>query len=27
MEEISFQIILYAGNGKANAMEAIQEAK
>jgi len=25
--EISFQIILYAGNGKSNAMEAIQEAK
>ncbi|MFD2922376.1 MULTISPECIES: PTS lactose/cellobiose transporter subunit IIA [Halobacillus] len=25
--EISFQIILYAGNGKANAMEAIQQAK
>ncbi|WP_416147240.1 PTS lactose/cellobiose transporter subunit IIA [Salipaludibacillus sp. HK11] len=25
--EISFQIILYAGNGKGNAMEAIQEAK
>lgn len=25
--EIAFQIILHAGNGKANAMEAIQEAK
>ncbi|WP_018923958.1 PTS lactose/cellobiose transporter subunit IIA [Salsuginibacillus kocurii] len=25
--EIAFQIILYAGNGKSNAMEAIQEAK
>ena len=27
MTETSFQIILYAGNGKSNAMEAIQEAK
>ncbi|SFL95393.1 PTS system, cellobiose-specific IIA component [Salibacterium qingdaonense] len=30
MEEITetaFQIILYAGNGKSSAMEAIQEAK
>src|SRR5699024_11474014 len=25
--EIAFQIILHAGNGKASAMEAIQEAK
>ncbi|WP_053217885.1 PTS lactose/cellobiose transporter subunit IIA [Virgibacillus senegalensis] len=25
--EIAFQIILYAGNGKSSAMEAIQEAK
>ncbi|MFB4167361.1 PTS lactose/cellobiose transporter subunit IIA [Virgibacillus sp. JSM 102003] len=25
--ETAFQIILYAGNGKSNAMEAIQEAK
>jgi len=25
--EISFQIILYAGNGRSSAMEAIQEAK
>jgi len=25
--EIAFQIILYAGNGKSNAMEAIQAAK
>ncbi|MFB6468392.1 PTS lactose/cellobiose transporter subunit IIA [Cytobacillus sp. Hz8] len=25
--EIAFQIILFAGNGKSNAMEAIQEAK
>lgn len=25
--EIAFQIILYAGDGKSNAMEAIQEAK
>lgn len=25
--EISFQIILYAGNGRSCAMEAIQEAK
>ncbi|MFS0673908.1 PTS lactose/cellobiose transporter subunit IIA [Ornithinibacillus sp. 179-J 7C1 HS] len=25
--EIAFQIILYAGNGRSNAMEAIQEAK
>ncbi|NAO99528.1 PTS cellobiose transporter subunit IIA, partial [Halomonas sp. MG34] len=25
--EIAFQIILFAGNGKANVMEAIQEAK
>ncbi|WP_199794716.1 PTS lactose/cellobiose transporter subunit IIA [Lentibacillus sp. Marseille-P4043] len=27
MTEIAFQIILFAGNGKSNAMEAIQEAK
>lgn len=27
MNEIAFQIILYAGNGKSSAMEAIQEAK
>lgn len=27
MTEIAFQIILYAGNGKSSAMEAIQEAK
>jgi len=27
MEEIAFQIILHAGNGKSSAMEAIQEAK
>ncbi|MBM7599947.1 PTS system cellobiose-specific IIA component [Virgibacillus halotolerans] len=27
MTEVAFQIILYAGNGKSNAMEAIQEAK
>ncbi|MEW4307985.1 PTS lactose/cellobiose transporter subunit IIA [Rossellomorea marisflavi] len=27
LTEISFQIILYAGNGKSFAMEAIQEAK
>lgn len=27
MEEIAFKIILFAGNGKSNAMEAIQEAK
>ena len=27
LTETAFQIILYAGNGKANAMEAIQEAK
>ncbi|MBS4536309.1 PTS lactose/cellobiose transporter subunit IIA [Clostridium sp. D2Q-14] len=27
MTEIAFQIILYAGNGRSNAMEAIQEAK
>ncbi|SET47271.1 PTS system, cellobiose-specific IIA component [Salinibacillus kushneri] len=27
MTEIAFQIILYAGNGKSNAMEAIQLAK
>ncbi|WP_047982737.1 PTS lactose/cellobiose transporter subunit IIA [Ornithinibacillus contaminans] len=25
--EIAFQIILYAGNGRSSAMEAIQEAK
>jgi len=25
--ETAFQIILYAGNGKSNAMEAVQEAK
>ncbi|MBB2479138.1 PTS lactose/cellobiose transporter subunit IIA [Bacillus sp. APMAM] len=25
--EIAFQIILYAGNGRSNAMEAIQAAK
>lgn len=25
--EVAFQIILYAGNGRSNAMEAIQEAK
>jgi cellobiose PTS system EIIA component len=25
--EIAFQIILFAGNGKSNVMEAIQEAK
>ncbi|CDQ38825.1 MULTISPECIES: PTS lactose/cellobiose transporter subunit IIA [Virgibacillus] len=25
--EIAFQIILHAGNGKSNVMEAIQEAK
>ncbi|WP_252316110.1 PTS lactose/cellobiose transporter subunit IIA [Sinobaca sp. H24] len=25
--EVAFQIILYAGNGKSSAMEAIQEAK
>ncbi|WP_407270249.1 PTS lactose/cellobiose transporter subunit IIA [Radiobacillus sp. PE A8.2] len=25
--EIAFQIILFAGNGKSSAMEAIQEAK
>jgi len=27
MTEVAFQIILYAGNGKSSAMEAIQEAK
>lgn len=27
MTETAFQIILYAGNGKSNAMEAIQVAK
>ncbi|MCR6105743.1 PTS lactose/cellobiose transporter subunit IIA [Salipaludibacillus agaradhaerens] len=27
LTETAFQIILYAGNGKGNAMEAIQEAK
>ncbi|MCC5895467.1 MAG: PTS lactose/cellobiose transporter subunit IIA [Alkalibacterium sp.] len=27
MNEIAFQIILFAGNGKSSAMEAIQEAK
>ncbi len=27
LTEIAFQIILYAGNGKSSAMEAIQEAK
>lgn len=27
MEEIAFQIILHAGNGKSSAMEAIHEAK
>ncbi|MUK87646.1 PTS cellobiose transporter subunit IIA [Ornithinibacillus sp. L9] len=27
MTEIAFQIILYAGNGRSSAMEAIQEAK
>lgn len=27
VNEIAFQIILYAGNGKSSAMEAIQEAK
>lgn len=27
MTEIAFQIILFAGNGKSSAMEAIQEAK
>src|SRR5699024_11029035 len=27
INEIAFQIILYAGNGKSSAMEAIQEAK
>lgn len=27
VEEISFQIILYGGNGRSSAMEAIQHAK
>ncbi|WP_200810780.1 PTS lactose/cellobiose transporter subunit IIA [Garciella nitratireducens] len=27
MTEIAFQIILHAGNGRSDAMEAIQEAK
>lgn len=27
LTEIAFQIILYAGNGRSSAMEAIQEAK
>lgn len=27
MTEIAFQIILFAGNGRSSAMEAIQEAK
>lgn len=27
LTEIAFHIILYAGNGKSSAMEAIQEAK
>ncbi|MEC6747228.1 PTS lactose/cellobiose transporter subunit IIA [Marinilactibacillus sp. XAAS-LB27] len=27
MTEVAFQIILFAGNGKSSAMEAIQEAK
>lgn len=27
VSEVAFQIILYSGNGKTNAMEAIQEAK
>ncbi|MDZ7834821.1 MAG: PTS lactose/cellobiose transporter subunit IIA [Alkalibacterium sp.] len=27
MNEIAFEIILFAGNGKSSAMEAIQEAK
>ncbi|WP_456064396.1 PTS lactose/cellobiose transporter subunit IIA [Clostridium prolinivorans] len=27
MNSIAFELILYAGNGRSNAMEAIQEAK